>query len=171
MDIVEDRKNVLRERNRLQMQRWREASPKNREAELERVRVYRKNDPDKKNIMARAARDRARKRNRARFMLLIIKAACNREGIEFNLTEEWLRPKLDLGVCELSGIPFDMEGKLTQNCPTIDRIISDKGYTANNCRLILWSINRALKNYGDQYFLNVVEKILRKNKPNIFKED
>ena len=30
---------------------------------------------------------------------------------------------------------------------------------------------KALKNYGDQYFLNVVEKILRKNKPNIFKED
>lgn len=94
---------------------------------------------------------------------------CRGTGTECNLTKEWLQAKVDAGLCELSGLPLDMETKRGPNSPSIDRIDPRGGYTKENCRVILWFLNHALSNKGEQYaiqvFRAVVEKHDRDNPP------
>ena len=113
-------------------------------------------------------RNTYRNKNRAGVILSIVKRECKERNIVTNIDREWIQTRLDSGVCELSGIAFDMVGKRTPNSPSIDRINPRGGYTIDNCRMITWSLNRAFSNLGEQYFLDIFEKILRKRKPEIF---
>lgn len=103
-----------------------------------------------------------RKNNPAAHMSSRVKGNCKKMGVECDMTEEWFKERLDMGVCEMSGLPFDMHGKRTPNSPSIDRIIPGGSYTKGNCRLILWSLNRALSNHGEDYMINVFENVLKK---------
>lgn len=102
-----------------------------------------------------------RKDNPARAMLYRVKTTCKKLGIECDMTEEWFRERLSAGVCEMSGIPFDGSGR-SPNAPSIDRIVAGGPYSVENCRLILWSINHALSDRGEDYMINVFSAILRK---------
>src|SRR6202012_5673358 len=92
-----------------------------------------------------------RRKRRAKLFLHRAKKVCKKMGVECDLTEEWIQTRLDAGTCELSGIPFDFDGKKTPNSPSVDRKVAAGPYTKDNCRLVLWSINRALSNLGDEY--------------------
>lgn len=62
--------------------------------------------------------------------------------------------------CELTGLPFDfaVQGKGgAWNSPSIDRIEPELGYVYTNVRLVLWSLNMALANWGENQF----EKVAR----------
>lgn len=98
-----------------------------------------------------------------------IRTRCKKMNIEFSLTPEWIKQRFDNGICELTGISFDMVGKMTPNSPSIDRINPNGGYTPENCRMIIWSLNRALCDYGQEYMFMLFEKVLRKVKPEVFK--
>ena len=108
-------------------------------------------------------------KRRHEFICKALKYRSRELGVEFDITVDWLKQRYDAGVCELTSIAFDMEGKHTANSPSVDRINPNGGYTQDNCRLILWSINRALCNYGQEYMFMLFEKILRKQRPEIFK--
>lgn len=96
------------------------------------------------------------------------KSRANRKNIEITITKDWVLQKLNLGVCELSGIDFDMapNGRTNRNpkSPSIDRINSNLGYTPENCRLVLLSINDALNQYGLDHFLTVAKAVINKQK-------
>jgi hypothetical protein len=70
---------------------------------------------------------------------------------EFDLTRAWILEKLEAGVCEITGIPFileateeDRKGKFTHPfSPSVDRIDSLRGYTKDNCQVVVWIYNRA----------------------------
>jgi hypothetical protein len=118
-------------------------------------------------VRARDVRKRRRHRNspamRARVMRQGVKDEARRKGIEFDLSLEWFETRLKVGVCELSGLPFDFErgGKTAKpNAPSIDRIAPGGHYTETNCRMILFSINRALWNWGEDYVLSVFRHVL-----------
>jgi hypothetical protein len=69
--------------------------------------------------------------------------------LEFNLTPKWVKEKLDRGICELTGIPFDMEEEGRQwSTPSLDQIDAGKGYTMDNTRLVLFSVNSMMGNWG-----------------------
>lgn len=63
------------------------------------------------------------------------------------------------GSCELTGIPFELEpegGKGGKwNSPSIDRIKPEKGYVFSNVRIILFSVNLAFSNWGEEQFEQV----------------
>lgn len=101
-----------------------------------------------------------RNNNPALYMLYRVRKNCKHSGVECLFTEDWFKERLDRGVCEMSGIPFDMQGKRSRNSPSIDRIDPQGLYIPENCRIVLWSINRALSNYGEEYLLGVFRKIL-----------
>lgn len=105
-------------------------------------------------------------KNRAQYLYWRTKRACKDKDLPFNLTREWIQERLDGGVCEMSGLPFDMGSDLSfkrnQATPSIDRINPHGGYTIDNCRMILWFLNRAMSNLGDEYSLMVFEKVLEK---------
>lgn len=64
---------------------------------------------------------------------------------DFDLDLEFIISKLENGVCEITGIPFDYSciGRSKKNpfAPSIDRINNGIGYTKNNTRLTLWAVN------------------------------
>lgn len=83
---------------------------------------------------------------------------CRGERSTYDLEEgdnlALLRERFKAGVCEMTGIPFDMNaaGKRRWNSPSIDRIDSRKGYVYGNVRFILWSVNASLSNWGEAVF-------------------
>lgn len=97
-------------------------------------------------------------------MLIKVKQRAKEKGVNFDLTIEWFETRLKAGACELSGLPFDLEAKRGRNSPTIDRITAGGHYTQANCRMILWSINRALNNYGEDYLFGVFERVLARRR-------
>lgn len=77
-----------------------------------------------------------------------------------HLTIEWIIGKLKAGKCEMTGLPFDLNGG--PYGPSIDRIDSKKGYTEDNCRVIVWWLNRALYVWGDEVFRAVASAYISK---------
>lgn len=74
--------------------------------------------------------------------------------------------KVLAGRCELTGMSFDFGKapngwKYNPQSPSIDRINSARGYTMDNCRVILTSLNNALSQYGDKYFEEVAIAYLK----------
>ena len=78
------------------------------------------------------------------------------QGREFDLTKDWVTERIEAGVCEITGIPFKWEqGTLhvrNPYAPSIDRIDSSEGYTADNCRLILWGLNIGFSTWGEKEY-------------------
>jgi hypothetical protein len=77
----------------------------------------------------------------------------------------WVRERLERGACELSGLPFKLErGGRTGNPfgPSIDRIDCTKPYTEENCRVIVWALNAAFAEWGEDEFRLIARAWLAK---------
>jgi hypothetical protein len=75
------------------------------------------------------------------------KQRAEQKGIEFTLRAGWIREKIIAGVCEKTGITFDLEGVYRngrrQNpwSPSIDRIVPGGPYSPENCQIVVWEYN------------------------------
>jgi len=104
---------------------------------------------------------------RARTVLRNVSKRCRREGIAFDLDDEWLVARLAAGVCEVTGLRFDMslashgKSKVRRNpmTPSIDRIIPADGYVKTNCRVVVYALNAAMSEWGLETFLPIAEAI------------
>lgn len=85
-------------------------------------------------------------------------------GIEHTLTKEWILPRMT--GCEMSGLPFDLTRGRTAFSPSIDKIDSSKGYTPDNCRVILWALNAAFCDWGQDTFARIWETVRDRSKAN-----
>jgi len=93
----------------------------------------------------------------------LIKGAKQRGLATFSL--EWLEKKLESGVCELSGLPFNLinSSQYSKNpyAPSLDRIdANDTEYSINNTRVVLSCINQALNQYGLEHFLKMAQAVI-----------
>lgn len=113
-----------------------------------------------------------RKRNPIKFtisnLLSQSKHRAKLKGVEHNITAEWLQPKLERGVCEITGLPFDFsfglgKGKLPW-APTLDRIIPELGYTKENTQVVVWMYNAAKHTYTHQEVMMLVNALLEKSR-------
>jgi hypothetical protein len=136
------------------------------------VRKYEKRDPDHPQKIYMAwyqkspeNKERMHKNSRCWYVknraYVILKQALLRtekKGLPpCTLTEEWIQWQLDIGTCEISGIPFNTkDSKRTWDSPSLDRIDSTKGYSPENCRMILWCLNLAFSNWGEETFKRAV---------------
>lgn len=74
-----------------------------------------------------------------------------KNNLPFNLTIEYLE-SIAYDACPIFKIPFEWgqsglgKGKTKQNCPTLDRIIPDKGYIVGNVAFISSRANRIKDN-------------------------
>lgn len=66
------------------------------------------------------------------------------------LTPEWILNKLNVGICEVTGIPFTY-GLNARNpwSPSLDRIDPSVGYTLENTRMVVWIYNAAKNVFSD----------------------
>lgn len=91
----------------------------------------------------------------------LIKAAktrAARQEVSFDLDdhEDKLAEIISKG-CQLTGIAFRVKdgGPRSWNSASIDRIEAGGGYTFDNVRVILWSLNTAFNSWGEDQFEQV----------------
>lgn len=85
------------------------------------------------------------------------------KNIEFDLDEEWVKDKLN-GVCERTLIPFYIgpyeKHRRHPFAPSIDRIDNNKGYTKDNCQVVVWMYNQMKNEYSDDLVYNFAKAII-----------
>jgi len=79
--------------------------------------------------------------------------------IPFTLTKRWVMDRLRSGVCQETGMAFDMimSGGRNKLAPSIDRHDLTQGYTPYNCRVVIWAWNCARGQYGTRFLLEMVD--------------
>lgn len=140
------------EKNRQSKKKWK---TENRES----VSSYGRRYKQRKDVKERAREASRKYRERIGHVVLIrsAKHRSQKRGIAFELDEAW---KSGVSHCELTGIPFVQRDKLF--AASIDRIDNSKGYTPDNCRLILNGLN-LFKNSGtDEDMLRIARALVEK---------
>lgn len=85
-----------------------------------------------------------------------------KKNIKIDLPIEWVKYHLDIGVCQITGLPFNLEPppkgvSRRYDAPSLDRIDKTKDYTSDNTRVILWAVNCALSEYGTDVILPILK--------------
>ena len=87
-----------------------------------------------------------------------------RKGWEFDLTLEWLEARLEGNCCEITGLSFQphRDGVHWRNPygPSLDRKDAKKGYTRENCRVILWALNMGFSDWGETVYREIAQAYL-----------
>lgn len=102
---------------------------------------------------------------RATVMLTQARRAAAKKGLPCTLTKEWIQDRLENGVCEVSGVPFDFgETSLKHRNkygPSLDRQSSNLGYTVENTRMVVWIFNLWKSTYTDDEVYEFARKLLK----------
>lgn len=102
---------------------------------------------------------RCQPQSRAAKLMSGAKARAAAKGTPFDLTLEWLLPRMEAGICEATGIPFDMEASRGWNTPSLDQISAGAGYTKSNTRLVIFALNAACGTWGENRLLTIASAI------------
>lgn len=87
-----------------------------------------------------------------------LKASAKKRKIPFDLKLTDLHTLGYYINCPVLGIPLDYSGKqLNDNSPTVDRIDSSKGYTANNIIIVSWRCNRSKNDLSSEEIKKIAE--------------
>ena len=99
-------------------------------------------------------------------MLANAKNRATSKGWNFDLTPAWAQEKLQKGICEVTGIPFDFE-RGTVNAhnpfrPSIDRRDTSLGYTQDNCQMVVVAYNQAKGTWSHEDVLKLARALIDK---------
>lgn len=115
-----------------------------------------------------------RRKNRAYELVRHAKERAKKKNLPFDLDiySDVIQQRIDRGVCEVTGLPLNLEGGRTWDSPSLDRIDPEKGYLYNNTRVVCHAINSAMGDWGEQKAVDLVLAILarRKQRSNDFSE-
>lgn len=86
-------------------------------------------------------------RGRARSFYQAAKLRARNADLPFDLTIDWIDEELRRGVCEVTGVPFQLgllNGEMRNPfAPSLDQKEPGKGYTQDNVMVVLWGFNAA----------------------------
>jgi hypothetical protein len=101
-----------------------------------------------------------------RRLLYYSRVRSKQKNLEHNITKEWLYEKMKENKCELTGIEYDYDAFKPRNPygPSIDRVDVSKGYTPDNCRVVIWAVNAGLGHYSECDLYMVCKSYLDFNK-------
>lgn len=126
---------------------------------LENYQTYRQRERAAYDPNKRAAKHQALKRdNRARLLVQQGRSRARKAKVAFDLDthEDRLRAALDRG-CAMTGLPFDtLANRVVWNSPSIDRVEAGGDYTISNVRIVLFCMNAALGNWGEDRLREVM---------------
>jgi hypothetical protein len=105
---------------------------------------------------------RATDEYRAKYLISTAKYRCQKVTI----TSDWVIEKLKRGICELTGLPFDLskQESFVRNpySPSLDRIDSKlQEYTPENTRLVIWAVNCAINEFGLETMKPIFKKLAK----------
>lgn len=83
---------------------------------------------------------------------------CRKSGVVFALDnyEAEVNEMISRG-CALTGLPFNPTAEPRYDSPSLDRIRPELGYVPGNVRVILYCLNAALGNWGEDTFYQVAK--------------
>jgi len=101
---------------------------------------------------------------RATYMLRQMRKRSAEKGMDPpTVTAAWIAARLRGGVCELSGLPFRRgAGPRSPFSASIDRRDSRLPYTEENCRVVLWALNSAMGEWGEDAFAPIARAWLER---------
>ena len=99
--------------------------------------------------------------NYADTMYTEVKSRAKLSNIEFNLEKQDVKIP---DVCPILGIPLIVSfGGRTDNTPTLDKIIPNKGYTKGNVQVVSWIANRLKSDCIDPSIFERIALYIRSN--------
>ena len=118
---------------------------------LKRYEKLRQNDP---------------KEFKLRRLLAYSKVRAKEKNIPHSIDKNWLLESTKYNMCELTGIIFDYDTTIQRNPfgPSIDRIDVSKGYTPDNCRMVIWAVNAGLCHYTEKDLYTICKAYLNKKR-------
>jgi len=128
-------------------------------------------DRRRKNLLAQIARDpegyrqkrqEYTQKNRAAYHLAGVKKRAQEKNLQFDLDLDWFKERLENGVCEITGIEFVSANKRVPYSASVDRIDPKGPYTKANCRMIIWWLNMAFGNLGEEHAMSVFRAVFAK---------
>ena len=128
--------------------------------ERERKRAY--YDKSRELNVNRAKRKKSTKDGRAKSMFYSIKTKAKSWNLEFTLTQEWMAERLMNG-CEVTGIEFLLsaaKGKRNLLAPSVDRTDPTKGYTIENCKMVVLGYNLAKSDASHQDVMKIAKALV-----------
>jgi hypothetical protein len=105
---------------------------------------------------------RYRRNHRAQILINLARYRANQKGLEFSLDGHigLIQGVIDAGVCELTGIPFNLDDGKTWDSPSLDRIDSTKGYSPDNVRVVLYCVNVMANLWGENKIIEIADAIM-----------
>lgn len=127
-----------------------------------RQKQYRIENPE---LWKRKSRDYYNSvRGRAKSLFNAAQRRSVQRNYDFDIDLDWVISKLEFGKCALTGIPFIFEprqdGYRNPYSPSLDRKDSSKGYTKENCRVILWALNMGFADWGQETYLEIARALI-----------
>ena len=119
------------------------------------VRTTKPWDSDEKRQYQRDVRNK----RRGLSLTTDAKQRAKSKGIPFSLEWRNIQKRIDAGICEVTGIPFDLMTPKSWNAPSIDQIIPGMGYTPENVRVILLALNTMANNWGFSKILEIADAL------------
>lgn len=95
------------------------------------------------------------------------KARAKEKQFGFDLDWEWARQQIEDSdyCCCMTGIPFfsapESKSAMNPYVPSIDRIDSTRGYTRDNCRIVVYAFNAMLMDWGIPVFERVINNYIK----------
>lgn len=111
------------------------------------------------NADKRAASEAKRRRyKRAMCLIATARTRARKRGIEFDLHQHVadIQNRIDVGVCEITGVKFDLSPGRKFNSPSLDRINPKLGYVHSNVRVVLNLMNAAMGDWGEEVLRSVM---------------
>lgn len=104
---------------------------------------------------------------RARYMYNTARVHARTYGVPFDMSAAWILAKINVGICEVTGLPFDLTcwGKGQKSNafgPSLDRIDPALGYVESNLRVVIWIYNRARGACQDEALLRMSRAMVAK---------
>lgn len=91
-----------------------------------------------------------------------------RQGVAFDLSRDFVRRKLALGKCELSGLAIERvapgQYRTHPYAPSLDRKDPSQGYIETNVRLLCFAVNRARSDWGDEVLLTIASGLVKQGR-------
>lgn len=114
----------------------------------------------RKCYLTAAQRKKWRLNNRGSSLVSSARCRARARSLDFDLDVKAIQARIDLGFCELTGMPFDLKDK--HNSPSLDRIDPAKGYTMDNTRIVLTCVNLMLNTWGVEKILQIADALRSK---------
>jgi len=92
-----------------------------------------------------------------------MRGGLNSRKAEVTITREWIYEKLLAGHCEVTGLRFEIQqGTRSPLNPSMDQIEAGKGYTPNNCQMVVLCYNFAKHIWSKEDVVNMAKALISK---------